>query len=190
MKVFRALKKQMSRSMLVLKKHFGAPADIYFPLKFNNGQHGYSDEDVDYDEGRRVTVLIPALFRKQNQTLELLDAFHNPGDITMFEPNDVLWPRFSKIVVRWDGVVKNYIIDEIKEYNDDEAKDNENVIFRTYILVPSNSIDIDKNRDELIDSLNRELEPASDEEIPPDESLTETTPPSDTSAGQVWDPIT
>lgn len=182
MRVFRALKRQVSKSIKVLKKHFGAPATIYFPLEFNNKQHGYFDENITYDEGRDVEkVLIPALFRKQNQTLALLDSFYDPGEMALFEENHIIWPKYAKIVVRFEGAVRNFIINEIEEIKDDEVSDKADVIFRKYILVPSNSIDIEKNRDQLIDALNtKELahEPG-DAEMPPEESVTDNGSPTD-----------
>lgn len=190
MRVFRALKKQVSKSIKVLKRHFGISATIYYPIQFNNKQHGYWDEDVKYDEGRDAKILIPALFRKQNQTLALLDSFYDPGEIVLFEENQILWPAFAKIIVNYDGKVRNYIIDAIREIKDDEVADPTQVIFRTYILVPSSAIDIERNRDQLIDALNDETDPNTIEEAPPNESLTSLPPPTSTPpAGIVFKPI-
>lgn len=157
MRVFNALRIQLPKGIEVLRRRFGVPATIFFPMKFNNKEHGYFDEDITYDEGRQARVLIPALFRMQNRSLGVLDPYFNPDDIVMFEPNpEVVYPRFTKIECQYQGLYKNFIINDIQEIKDDEAFDDSRVIFRKYILVPSVSIDVETNRDALIDALNRE----------------------------------
>ena len=95
--------------------------EIYYPLGWNNEQHGYFDDDIEYaeDPDYKGTVLIPAIFRKQNKSLELLDAYYEPGDFTLFEENAINHPKFSKVVCRYEGSVRNFRIHDVREIKDD-----------------------------------------------------------------------
>ncbi len=181
MKVFKGVRKSLPKAIRVLKKHFGVEGEVYYPLGWNNEQHGYKDDDISYPEDPDYTgkILIPALFRRQSETLALLDAFYEPGDFTLFEENNTIYhPKYSKIVLRYQGMIRNFRIDDITAIKDDLAENKEDVLWRKYHLVPDVTTSIQQNRDELLDALIKEVEPDNEDfDNPPEESIT-TTPDS------------
>lgn len=180
MKVFNGVRKSTDKAIEALTKVFGFSGDIYYPLEFKSKQHGFRDEDVTYrDEPEETTVLIPALFRDSNATLSKLDPFTEEGDRIMYAPSYINYPKYSKVIVRYDGKTSNWIINEVLVKKDDDL---DTIIFRRYVLVPSVSHDVERAREELVDTLLEQLEtPEEPEELNPSQNLTNEVPPTKSS---------
>jgi len=154
MRVFNGATKAMIKAIAILNKVFGISSDIYKPLSINT-QHGYLDDDVNYESEPYYSgnVLIPAFFRKKDDNLSVLDPYYDASSdgIIAFLPSTINLSIYSKIVTRTNQGISNYIVKDVLE-----IIDGDQVIFRKYILVSSMSIDIDNNREELVNKLEEE----------------------------------
>lgn len=152
MRIFNHTTKAMIRALKVLIQLYGVDAKIYKPVKYNNGQHGFQDNNVTYENVPvPYRVLIPAIFRKTTQTPVMSDPFFDSSDdIIWFVPTPDSFPRYSKVVISPGPT--SYIVNDILE-----IKDGDQVIFRKHMLVINNALNLDDSRADMIDTLKDEL---------------------------------
>lgn len=138
-------------------KYYGLEADLY-KLKTQNNPasdlNSFYDDLQNYEDKPYLSrkVLIPSIFRRRSTTnLSMLDPFID-SDIYMYIPADVKIYLHTLVVVRTlSNKLINYRVSEIHEINNDAG-----LIVGRYTLVPVISIDIEKNKEELLEIIKRE----------------------------------
>lgn len=164
MKVFKGIRKGASKAIEALTKVFGVDAKLYYPLESNSKLHGFIDNDIVYrEEPEDIRALIPALFRTGNQVLAALDPFHDDGERLLYAPDYVSYPRFSKLVLLYEGTTLTFLINEVLEKKDDETGE---VIMRKYVVVPDLTFSAADNLEGLAATLEDEL---AEHEFPEDD---------------------
>jgi len=178
MRMLKGIKAGSDVSIRVLTNLYGIPAKVYFPLKANNEQHGFYDDDIEYSdepdfEGK---LLIPTIFKIDEVTLPGVFDNLTQEEPVLYLPNEHKFPKYSLIVINPKTGTLKYRINNEEEYKDDES-----TIFRKYILVPVVStvkddietiIDSQDEYEELpYSNLNYNEEISITDDIEPDPSI-------------------
>ena len=157
MKQLKSVKKTIGISINVLTKLWGIDADLFFPKSFLDLEHGKRDDNIEYNSEPDLSqkVLIPAFFQKKIDSPLFDDIFDsNLEGIYLYVSNLIEIPDATKIILKTNNnKIQNYIVEKKEVIADDEQE-----IFSVYKLIPYGRIDIESNRDEITNEIEKENE--------------------------------